>query len=542
LGATQAEAEDLFLIGRSLVESGQTALGWAALDAASKLDPKHRETAAQLAVLHGRIEKLGVSVRQADVLTAIPSGQALAALVFGILATRKGEGEAPAFDPIVDRLADRSRAELGAIRSVAQARKLLGRVLLELGRPSLARSWLTHDPGPTSDRETNWLLSRAFLAEGAIDKANALAGDLGDDAPLSLEPSPYAGAKTCSECHSAIFRAQQSSAHAATAAWGAGLNSIPLPKNTVIDPANPEVTHRFEKGPAEIEVKSQVRGKQFSAAVAYAVGSARHGMTMLGRDQAGGFRTLRISYYTGGHYWGLTSGFNPTPAEPDRYLGERLTTDGVRECLNCHMTRFRSDDDRNGPEAADRGIGCERCHGPGANHLKAVDAGFAQLAIARPRLAAPSERLKLCATCHSADGSIPPSDPRFLRFHGTTFPYSRCVTESGGRFDCVACHDPHKNAETQPAYYEARCLACHGERKPSQGKLEALRLEAVDARRCPVNSTGACLSCHMPRVENVMPFTTLTDHHIRIHRPAKTNAVSRVLPVSKSSTIIQTAK
>jgi hypothetical protein len=124
------------------------------------------------------------------------------------------------------------------------------------------------------------------------------------------------------------------------------------------------------------------------------------------------------------------------------------------------------------------------------------------LAIARPKLATPAQRMALCGQCHSADGDTPPSDPRFIRFQATTLCYSRCVTESGGRLDCVTCHDPHKNVETNTAHYEARCLSCH----------------AVNSARCPVNAKTGCLGCHMPRVENVMPFTSFTDHHIRVHR------------------------
>jgi cytochrome c len=190
-----------------------------------------------------------------------------------------------------------------------------------------------------------------------------------------------------------------------------------------------------------------------------------------------------------------------------------LSEEGFRACVDCHTTQFAASERVPGPEAADHGIGCERCHGPGDNHIRAVESGFPQLAIARPKLATPAQRVALCGQCHSADGETPPSDPRFVRFQATTLAYSRCVTESGGRLDFVACHNPHRNVETSPARYEARCLSCHGGNKPPKEPTTAVR-----AAHCPVNAKANCLNCHMPKVENVLPFTSFTDHHIRVHR------------------------
>ncbi len=252
--------------------------------------------------------------------------------------------------------------------------------------------------------------------------------------------------------------------------------------------------------------------------VDYALGSGHHGVTMLARDPDGRHRSLRLSYYSGGDYWGLTNGFEAKPADPHGYIGAVLNEDSFRNCLNCHSTRFTAEGDRRGPEVADHGIGCERCHGPGDTHVRAVEASFPQPAIARPKLASPAQRLKLCAQCHSSDGVIPPADPRFIRFQATTLPYSRCVSESGGKLDCVACHDPHRNVETNPTYYDARCLACHGDgSKPDPG----VRVEAVAASRCKVNASTGCTTCHMPKVEKIMPFMSFTDHHIRVHRPSE---------------------
>ncbi len=115
-----------------------------------------------------------------------------------------------------------------------------------------------------------------------------------------------------------------------------------------------------------------------------------------------------------------------------------------------------------------------------------------------------------CSSCHASDGTFPPTDPQFVRFQSTTLPFSKCYTASNGKLDCVTCHDPHRPVETSPAFYEAKCLSCHGTHPG--GAADGFRRVA-----CPVNASSDCLKCHMPRIEEVAPHTSFTDHHIRAH-------------------------
>jgi predicted CXXCH cytochrome family protein len=356
------------------------------------------------------------------------------------------------------------------------------------------------------------------------------ARDFGKRAGSSPEPAPFVGSKLCGECHGKIFSEQQgASRHALTLRFGSGLKDVPLPERPVPDPIVPSITHGFSrKQDDRIELESRAGDQVFKAVVAYAVGSGRHGMTMLATDEQGIVRELRVSYFAEKASWGETKGINFAPREASDHIGLGLSSQGVHHCLQCHTTWFRSIDQNRsgtrGPEGQDRGIGCERCHGPGLNHVKAVRSGFPELAIALTSKAPSSVRLKSCAECHAADGSIPLNDPEFTRAQGTTFLFSRCYTAMKDQFGCTTCHDPHRSVETSTLHYEVKCLTCHGSVAQRLSGASSSRVDddtgRPNAPSCPVNATAKCISCHMPKVDDPSRRSHFTDHHIRVHRTA----------------------
>jgi formate-dependent nitrite reductase cytochrome c552 subunit len=199
----------------------------------------------------------------------------------------------------------------------------------------------------------------------------------------------------------------------------------------------------------------------------------------------------------------------------------------VNQCISCHATWFRSVNPGRSlgrpPEAEDRGIGCERCHGPGLHHVLAAESGFAEMAISLTARTPSRAGLASCVECHAEDGTTKPSDPEFTRFQGTTFPLSRCFLANQDRFSCTTCHDVHAALETDDKRYEAKCLSCHasapagGPARPSAAGRRAPSI-APGGKPCPVNSTTQCISCHMPKVEDPSRHAKFTDHHIRAPR------------------------
>jgi hypothetical protein len=539
LDVTEWTADDACSLGSELVRQNRVALGWSALEAARRIEPKHAETVHALEAIQARLataagperERLRDAAQRVESLRAINGGPPLALFVLGLASFTKDSDD----DVFLDRIALHDRALVRAVNSPASAIGLLGRLLMEAGRAPEAHDLIApilterSSAGESSQHEAAWLLSRAALQldrHKEADEMLALAGDFGRSQRQRPEPSPYVGSKACNECHGKIFHEQQdASRHATTLRLGSALKDVPLPARPLTDPMSPDVVHAFvRKGDDRIEMESRKGSDVVRAVVEYAVGSGRHGITMVAQDETGAHRELRISYFAEGASWGETKGIDGPPGGGAELIGLPLAPNRLQHCLSCHTTWLRSIDvsglGARGPDADDRGIGCERCHGPGLNHVKAVRSGYAEIAIALGSKAPPSARLKSCVECHAADGSVSPSDPEFTRAQGTTFLFSRCVTATTEQFSCTTCHDPHRPIETAAAAYEAKCLSCHGANSAKAAhRSSAPAPDEKPIPPCPVNPAAQCVSCHMPKVDDRSRRSQFTDHHIRIHRP-----------------------
>ena len=381
----------------------------------------------------------------------------------------------------LDRLRARYNSSLKRLHTPDDVIKLVARLLLETGRAAEARELLepllkprdSNDPPsdqPAPDPEAAWLSSRAALQLGAHDTADqmlALAGDFGKSAAAQVEPSPFTGSKRCGECHRTIYRAQQrASRHAQTLRFGTDLKDVPLPHEPIADAVVSGITHSFKRtSDREIEMLSQKGSIVFRAIVDYAVGSGRHGITMLGRDEEGIERELRVSYTGLDGTWRQTKGITFAPQQPGDYNGMAHRTEGGQSLpfVSLDMVSFGCSGQGQCTTAGGRGPW---------NRLRALSWARVEPRQSRRnricrdrdharREDSHSAQLSSCVECHSEDGTVPPSDPEFTRFQGTTFLYSRCFIANQDRFACTTCHDPHGALETDSTPYEAKCLGCH---------------------------------------------------------------------------------
>jgi hypothetical protein len=515
LGEDALAAEDLYLLGLGLKQAGQVDSALAIWEKALGLDRDHAELIEQLALAYTARNRLVEAAQLYERLSEVAGWEVRGGLNLGSLRAELNDPAGAA--ATLEKALARPEAQTLDPSIRDSSRKLLARTLLRTGKAASARAELTSMLTPGTDQEAFWLLSRAFLQEGKRDQAVAArekSGDYRHEHPLELEPGPFVGETRCTECHREIARAYHGSRFTTTLVQGDDLLRLPYPDHRVADPADASVTHRFHRSGGRVRVETEVEHTIARAIVDYAFGSPDRYTSLVGHDEQGRSLILRLSHFHNGPSnsgWVRTTGHTPLVEGGRDFLGKALDpADGVLKCLFCHSTNPQAVLAGTGPEAKDRAIGCERCHGPGGNHLKAVEMKLPDLAIVSPAQGSGEGSIRLCAQCHALHQKLdlPQTDSFWVRFQGTTLAWSRCYTESAGALDCVTCHDPHRNAEHSASFYEAKCLTCHA--SPN-------RATKPGGTTCPVNPSRGCIGCHMPPCRSEPLHATFADHYIRVH-------------------------
>lgn len=273
----------------------------------------------------------------------------------------------------------------------------------------------------------------------------------------------------------------------------------------------------------------------------YVVGSGTAARTYL-TEENGRYYELPLTWYTqadgGRGRWDLSPGYEEGNQRFDRLIPAPCMAchNGVSEPVPFVPGKFASIAD---------GIGCERCHGPGALHVEArlenpEPTDSVDRTIVNPAHLSLDLRLDVCQQCH-LNGTISllrdgekafgyrPSQPLAAHLalfelederpgtiavisHADRMKMSPCFTESAA-MDCTTCHNPHEGFRDQgPAYFNDTCTSCHAT-DPLQ---ETMPTAALRAEHAP----GAdCFACHMPKVEaEDAPHSSFTDHYIRVVR------------------------
>jgi Cytochrome c554 and c-prime len=352
--------------------------------------------------------------------------------------------------------------------------------------------------------------------------------------------SEYTGSEACAGCHRKIFIDQQGTSMAHTAMRSE--ESSILRENPQMDFAQSFAHYGIHtEGGRSVYSVSDGRTSH-SEPLVWAFGTNRVAQSYLFKKKDGEFHEARVTYFLSEGALDFTPGRALNSVSGlDEAMDRQVSRAEVYRCFACHTTASGMDTGFS-EERLMPGIGCEACHGPGQAHLAeaegnpvekrsvALHAQDTPYRIFNPKRLTPEESVDFCGSCHgsfwdvSLSGSSGEGNARFQPYR---LEQSKCWNKNDARLTCVACHDPHKQVDTDTASYDHVCLSCHLTKNAAADKPAAVKAavnlskqaaaENHPGAACPV-ATKNCSSCHMPQVYVPAMRSSFPDHRIRIAR------------------------
>ncbi|MFN7934909.1 MAG: tetratricopeptide repeat protein [Bryobacteraceae bacterium] len=358
-------------------------------------------------------------------------------------------------------------------------------------------------------------------------------------APAPLPTQAYVDAKVCAGCHAEIAKNYSRSGMAQAfyratpdrmqrENWTKGNEFFHAPSERYYRMSARDGKYflrRWQKEPGGAEENV------LEAEIHYVMGSGNAVRSYLHQTPQGRLAEMPVAWYAEkGGYFAMSPGYD----RPDHQgFRRKISTD----CMFCHNAYPAN---RNVTPASEpvfagklpEGIDCQRCHGPGRDHVEAATAGkkdAARTAIVNPARLPADRSFEVCMQCHLETTSLPLPNS-LLRFGRGAFSYdvgkplvefalhfdhgegrkdkfeivssvyrlrqSACFLKSG-KMQCTTCHDAHRPAREDAARIQKACQQCHAE------SLQHAK-------------GGGCASCHMPkrRTEDVVR-ASVTDHKIQ---------------------------
>ncbi len=368
------------------------------------------------------------------------------------------------------------------------------------------------------------------------DSQAGSAPDASSGPTASLVPSAaaaFVGSETCVACHQDI-----ATDYAATAKSGSisrfEAASAPerLPGAVVYNAATDLSYEAFARGDTLFQREFRIAGggavvHDVTYPAAYVIGSGAATRSYLMRVD-GYVTEMPLTWYAERGRWDMSPGYEEA--------NDRFSRKINLECATCH-TDFpeHSRYAQNHYPELPTGIGCERCHGPGGDHVALREAGEGPATgepdptIVHPGRLDRSAQLSNCQQCHLAgvtvfkEGEDPTTfrsgqslwehrtvfvpeqqltDPDWVGIDSHPLRLARSACYQASEMTCTTCHAPHTagRAVTSEQYDQA-CASCH---------------DAPDHPGVGADTTGDCVDCHMSRGgTSDVPHVRFTDHWIR---------------------------
>lgn len=366
---------------------------------------------------------------------------------------------------------------------------------------------------------------------------------------LILALAPLAPAQQiCAECHAKIYQSYSRTA------MGRSFAKAPAQIHTGAYFHKPSNTHfeMIERNGQLFQRRWQIgfQGREENVdenSVDYVMGSGTHAVTYLHRMPSGALQELPLGWYSEkGGYLAMNPGYD----KPYHEFESRKIS---YECMGCHnafpAVPVNHDQPRATPIFSGElplGIDCQRCHGPGSDHVKIAKTPGAspeaiRAAVVNPAKLSPARQMDVCSQCHLETTSFDfprtitkyghgtysfrpgqvlgdttlyfdhPGPDRFQIVNATyRLRMSQCFLRSEGKMTCITCHNPH---EDTPRDSNAVCSSCH---------------KTLEASHTP---SRACIDCHMPkrRTDDAV-HVVMTDHFIQRRKPGRDLLAAKAEP------------
>ena len=387
------------------------------------------------------------------------------------------------------------------------------------------------------------LIVFTWLSIGRQHSATVRAGEAGTpELPASESGAGYIGSAACSQCHLGIYTEfmQTSMGRSLSQITPDMLQAMHLPATHDDEKLNRHFSVYAQDGKLyQSEFETDAAGKEVfrdTHQLQWKIGAGLNGFGLLAdRDEY--LFQAPLSFYSKVNSWGPSPGYEFADYGFNRPI--------LAGCIFCHSGMPRPVAGTNGRYEtnpfAEAAIGCERCHGPGAQHAHAMESAAGRAVkerfIVNPARLSADMANNICMYCHQTgdvrvlqpgrnyqdfrpgtplDDTLailkvpprresPPDDDHIEHYYSMTL--SKCYRASGGGLRCITCHDPHVEPSRQegPAYFNRKCLACHTN--------QSCRLSlAARQRSTPSNN---CIGCHMPRRDiRVISHSSATNHRI----------------------------
>ena len=368
----------------------------------------------------------------------------------------------------------------------------------------------------------------------------------------------YVDASICADCHPKIAETYLRTGMARSF-------SRPTTSNTVGDSKQPVTFYHkpsdsyftnIERDGKFFQRRYQIGfdGKETNSIekeIDFVMGSGNHARAYLHRTSRNTLIELPLGWYAEkSGSWAMSPGYD----RPDHPGFTRAVTDGCMFCHNGIPEIPTGNVSRVEPVFSGRipeGIDCQRCHGPGGEHVKMAETGTLAVedirkTIVNPARLNPDRQMEVCMQCHLQTTSFRLPNA-IVRFDREPFSYrpgeplsnfilhfdhapgagredkfeiagavyrlrsSECFQKSEGALQCTTCHNPHDipRGEQAKLHYTSVCRGCH------DSAVKQLVISGKHPR------SDDCTSCHMPkrRTDDVV-HAVMTDHLIQRRKPA----------------------